>query len=73
MCVRAEAINRYMCGFRVYVGKQGNNTEMGLGGNIVMELHMQLWEKSIPLHVKTKGQIKCPFNIIEHNKYTRRC
>lgn len=27
-----------MCDFRVYVGKQANNTEMGLGSNVVAEL-----------------------------------
>ena len=38
MWVKADKINGYVCGFRVYVGKQGNNTKMGLGSNVVIEL-----------------------------------
>ena len=49
MCVKAEAINGYMCGFRVYVGKQENNTEMGLGANIVMELTYVIVGKKVYL------------------------
>ena len=37
MWVRADTINGYMCGFRVYVRKQEETTLNGLGGNVVME------------------------------------
>ena len=51
-------VNCYVCGFRVSVRKQGNNTKMGLGINVVMELTHVIAEKSILLLVKTKAQTK---------------
>lgn len=40
--VRADSINGYVCQYEVYTGKQGNNAEVGLGGNVVTRLTRDL-------------------------------
>ena len=36
--VRSDSTNGFICQFNVYTGKDGNTTEVGLGGNVVIKL-----------------------------------
>ena len=40
--VRADSTNGYISQFEVYTGRQGSNTEVGLGGNVVTRLTRDL-------------------------------
>ena len=40
--VRADSSNGYVCQFQCYTGKEGNTTEVGLGGNVVSTLNREL-------------------------------
>ena len=49
--VRADSINGYVCQYEVYTGKQGNNAEVGLGGNVVTRLTRDLVGRSYHIFV----------------------
>ena len=60
-----------ICGFRVYVGKQGHNNELKLSDNVVMALIWVIIGINCTTCIKTKGQIKtfsCPFKTTTSKK-----
>ena len=49
--VRADSSNGYVCQFQCYTGKEGNTTEVGLGGNVVTTLTRELVGKNYSLYM----------------------
>ena len=49
--VRADSSNGYVCQLQCYTGKEGNTTEVGLGGNVVTTLTQELVGKNYSIYM----------------------
>ena len=48
--IRADISNGYVCQLQCYTGKEGNTTEVGLGGSVVTTLTRELVGKNYNLY-----------------------